>query len=810
MLRGIFAVITLIFLLPLASALTLSVSGGCVGEKVTVTTDGNAIIIFRMNSGTPIFSEASPSLPAYFKPRVKGELLITAIAGDEKVSKTIQIKTCSSGGGGGGGGGSGQHVLPYGTFEALGREVEWRTAYGALKKAGEILHFTITPELTDWGIFVKCVKNLCKGDIGDTSGWMYWVNYPDEPMPGVAATDYRVSPGDRIIWYFSRGMSDTPENSPYRIYIDIGDNYEITVSMVWPSKVPPVADFTFSPSNPTAGEEVVFNASKSVDDGQITDYIWNFGDRKSGRGMTVTHTYTAPGRYEVSLTVFDNDGLSDTVTKTVNVSEAGIKLNSTEQVISIQPGETEVIPSEEVVANLSITALTFQSEKPAEIVISECHIPPGVVYATFYRWFEIEANDSVKVRIDFRVPKDIAEGKEVALMKYNGSWFELPTEKTGEDENYLYFSAEANSFSVFAITIKWDDFPLNATDDRIQRALEWLKTIQNEDGGFANPGENSSISATAWAIMAIVAAGEDPHEWVKNGKSPIDFIKERLRGEMDTMGAEDYARIILALVYAGENPRNFADVDLVSKLKSYVKENGQIGDFTYKTIWGTIALASVGENVSISAEWLKSQQNADGGFSWSVGEESDFDDTAAAIQALIAAGEPKDSAVIKKALDYLKTGQNDDGGMRYFGNSASNAGSDSWTIQALVATGINPTEWKRNNTSVVEHLLSLQAEEGYFKYTKFQTSNPGYMTVSTIMALLGKPHPIKVNASLATVSVTPSATATTTVTVNTTATATTSIANVTTVTESTTTPGFSSVAVIVALALTAALLRMRV
>ncbi len=809
MLRGVFAVLTLIFLLPLASALTLSVSGECVGEKVTVTTDEKAVVIFRMNSGTPIFSESSPSSPAYFKPRVEGELLITAIADDEEVSKTIQIKTCSSGGGGGRG--SDQQVLPYGTFDVLGREVEWRTAYGALKKAGEILHFTITPELTDWGIFVKCVKDLCKGDIGDTSGWMYWVNYPDEPMPGVAATDYRVSPGDRIIWYFSRSMSDTPENSPYKIYISIGDDYKISVSMVWPSKVPPVADFTFSPSNPTAGEEIVFNASKSVDDGQITDYIWNFGDGKSGRGMTVTHTYTSQGVYEVSLTVFDNDGLSDTVTKTVNVSEAGIKLNSTEQVIPIHPGETKVIPSEEVVANLSITTLTFQSEKPAEVVISKCNIPPGVVYGTFYRWFEIEANDSVKVRIDFRVPKGIAEGKEVVLMKYNGSWFELPTEKTGEDENYLYFSAEANSFSVFAITIKWDDFPLNATDERIQRALEWLKTIQNEDGGFANPGENSSISATAWAIMALVAAGEDPHEWVKNGKSPIDFIKERLRDEMDTMGAEDYARIILALVYAGENPRNFAGVDLVSKLKSYAKENGQIGDFTYKTIWGIIALASVGENVSMSAEWLKSHQNADGGFSWSVGEESDFDDTAAAIQALIATGEPKDSAVIKKALDYLKTGQNDDGGMRYFGNSASNAGSDSWTIQALVAAGINPTEWKRNNTSVVDHLLSLQTEEGYFRYTKYQTSNPGYMTVSAIMALLGKPHPISVNASLATVSVTPSAIATTTVTVSTTITATASAATITTATpETPATPGFSSVAVIVALGLTAALLRKRV
>ncbi len=223
--------------------------------------------------------------------------------------------------------------------------------------------FSIAPELTEWGIFVKCVKGLCKGDIGETSGWMYWVNYPDEPMPGVAATEKRVYPGDRIVWYFSRSMSDTPDSSPYKIYINIGDSYEITVSMVWPSKIPPVADFIFSPSNPVAGEKVVFNASKSVDDGEITDYIWNFGDGEGGRGVVVTHIYADPGTYEVSLTVFDNDGLSDTVTKTVNVSEPGIQLNFTGQVITVQPGETKVIPSDQLMATLSITALTLKTEK---------------------------------------------------------------------------------------------------------------------------------------------------------------------------------------------------------------------------------------------------------------------------------------------------------------------------------------------------------------------------------------------------------------------------------------------------------------
>jgi len=744
--RVLFAILVLIFLLPVASALTVSVTGNCLNKQVKVTTDQEAMIIFRINSGTPIFASASPSNPAYFIPRVEGELNVTAIAGDETSSTVIQITECSSSSSGGGGS-KYTYTLPSGTFEVLGREVEWRTAYGALKKAGEILHFTVTPELTEWGIFVKCVKSLCKGDIGETSGWMYWVNYPNDPLPGVAATDFRVNPGDVIVWYFSRSMSETPESSPYKIQISLGDNYEVYVSIVWPKKVSPFPEFTFTPQNPMVGEEVTFNASKSSDDGEIISYLWDFGDGKGGEGVVVTHTYTQPGTYRVELTVVDDDGLSSSISKNVTVTQPESVLNISYPIV-LKPGNAlNVSVSEEVAENLSITELWVDSrDRALNISLSKANAPLGVVYGTIYSSFDLELNNSVAVKIHFRVPRELAEGREVVMMKFNGSWVEIPAEKTGEDEEYIYYVAEVNNFSIFAITIKWRDFPLNTSDERIVKALKWLRSIQNSDGGFANPGENSSVAKTSWAVMAIVAAGQDPHEWRKNGNSPIDFMRGKMKEEIGVMGTADYARTILALVYANENPRDFAGFDLVSMLKSKMKKNGQIGDFVYTTIWGVLALSAVGENVSKSVEWLKTQQNPDGGLSWNVGEESDFDDTAAVIQALIAAGEPMDSECILKALNYLKEGQNDDGGMRYFGNSASNAASDAWTIQALVAAGINPAEWKKNNRSVVEHLLSLQTEEGYFMYTDYQASNPGYMTVSAIMALLGKPHPIKVTA----------------------------------------------------------------
>lgn len=284
-------------------------------------------------------------------------------------------------------------------------------------------------------------------------------------------------------------------------------------------------------------------------------------------------------------------------------------------------------------------------------------------------------------------------------------------------------------------------YPLTHRDAEIQNALSYLHKLQNYDGGFSNPGEESAVGNTQWAIMAIVAAGEDPHEWVENRLSPIDYLRENAN---NLTGSTDYERMILALVAVGENPRDFAGRDFVAELKDeYLKENGQFSDFTYTTIWGILALSAVGEDVSKSVEWLKRQQNEDGGFAWAPGEKSDYDDTAAAIEALIAAGEKADSRVIRDAIEYLKSGQNDDGGFKYFGTSPSNAASDAWILQAIVACGQNPLEWTKNNNNPVDHLVSLQQSDGSFNYTAYIKSNPGYMTVCAIMALLGKPHPIK-------------------------------------------------------------------
>ena len=86
---------------------------------------------------------------------------------------------------------------------------------------------------------------------------------------------------------------------------------QVTVS---PPNVGPSAAFT------SAGTElkISFDGSGSTDsDGTVASYAWDFGDDETGTGAEVEHTYATPGTYEVTLTVTDNDGATDTETKQV-------------------------------------------------------------------------------------------------------------------------------------------------------------------------------------------------------------------------------------------------------------------------------------------------------------------------------------------------------------------------------------------------------------------------------------------------------------------------------------------------------------
>jgi len=98
-------------------------------------------------------------------------------------------------------------------------------------------------------------------------------------------------------------------------------SYSITVTDNVIDPVNPQADFSV-----TVNElEAAFTDLTSVDNGSITDYLWDFGDGASSALASPTHLYAAGGTYTVRLDVTGSDGTTASNSKDVTAFDPAIE-----------------------------------------------------------------------------------------------------------------------------------------------------------------------------------------------------------------------------------------------------------------------------------------------------------------------------------------------------------------------------------------------------------------------------------------------------------------------------------------------------
>lgn len=103
------------------------------------------------------------------------------------------------------------------------------------------------------------------------------------------------------------------------------DRATVPVTVTAPPNVAPTADFNASVSGLTAA----FDGRGSRDgDGTIASYAWTYGDGSSATGAAPSRTYAGTGAYTVKLTVTDDDGATDSVTKRVVVGGSAVVADS--------------------------------------------------------------------------------------------------------------------------------------------------------------------------------------------------------------------------------------------------------------------------------------------------------------------------------------------------------------------------------------------------------------------------------------------------------------------------------------------------
>jgi len=265
------------------------------------------------------------------------------------------------------------------------------------------------------------------------------------------------------------------------------------------------------------------------------------------------------------------------------------------------------------------------------------------------------------------------------------------------------------------------------TDD----AVKWLTSVQNADGGFgASTGDESSVSTTAWVALGFAAAGRNPLDVSRLGRTPIDFLRRNV-GELGSAG--DYARTILALEASGIDPGSFGGVDLVATLRNKQADNGSWVGWPGSTAFAVIALRTAGATGGINRAlaWLGKVQNDDGGWGDVPNSFSTADGTGAVMQAMPGA------EISRHGLGYLRKHQRSNGGFVTGASGAVNAQSTAWAVQGMLAVGADPG-------AALDYLTARQAADGHYRYSSSSDQTPVWVTGQVLAAVAGKPFPIAV------------------------------------------------------------------
>jgi hypothetical protein len=257
-----------------------------------------------------------------------------------------------------------------------------------------------------------------------------------------------------------------------------------------------------------------------------------------------------------------------------------------------------------------------------------------------------------------------------------------------------------------------------AADPPVTSATRFLVSHQASDGGFAETGRRADAQLTAWAALGLAAARTAPEA----RSLALAYLKAH---ESEIQSPTDRALHALARAALGDR-----DPGLVTQLNAY-----RPGTAVNATIWTVLALRAAGERAP--AELVRSvllAQARSGGWSWSKGVAADSNDTAAALQALSAAGVR--GAAVDRGFSFLARQRRPDGGFALVAGRPSDSQSTAWAIQAYLAVGRSP------GPDAYRFLARLRRRDGSYRYSAAYATTPVWVTAQVLPALARRPFPL--------------------------------------------------------------------
>ncbi len=273
---------------------------------------------------------------------------------------------------------------------------------------------------------------------------------------------------------------------------------------------------------------------------------------------------------------------------------------------------------------------------------------------------------------------------------------------------------------------------------KVSQAFEYIFTAQGSDGGWGD------VASTVDVILALRSAGWDPQTIIKDNSTPLSFISENLASHLES-GPDAIGKTILGVVAASEDPTDFAGTDLIAKLMATYDDDVSafgMGDNTWHQALAILGLNAASTDIPSGViKTLVNLQKEDGGWENSAGFGTGPDSTSLAVQALLAAGIPRDDPVIQSAIVFMQSFQTEEGG---WGDSRTTA----YMVMALNALELSPDDWTTDSGKApLPTLFSYQKANGSFVYTWEYADDNLLSTTAVLLAALGDNFLVQLPAS---------------------------------------------------------------
>jgi len=149
--------------------------------------------------------------------------------------------------------------------------------------------------------------------------------------------------------------------------------------------------------------------------------------------------------------------------------------------------------------------------------------------------------------------------------------------KQNSDNGWGYaISGQSDTNDTAAAIMALLEAGIKANDPVITKGIDYLKTSQNSDGGFPYLPEGESDSGSdSWVISAIYKLGQNPYDWQKDGKNPVDHLKslQRPDGSFKWIASEDKGYPILTAYAIISLTQNYYPINRLHHLRIEGKDN---------------------------------------------------------------------------------------------------------------------------------------------------------------------------------------------------------------------------------------------